>query len=151
MKRLIACTLALILAGPVISNAQTDDQYRQNSQYQNVEDGQFLKLVSYILNPVGMALEWGLMRPLHNLATKSSVAPLLSGDSGPSFFSENNNASKVPPGTFAPTTINPTNNLEASNSDQAVVPVAPAGTTPPPAQTSPPSKGPARSGQPVFH
>jgi hypothetical protein len=150
MKRLIVCTLVLILA-PALCRAQTDDRDQQNSQYQDVEDGQFLKLVSYILNPVGMALEWGMMRPLHSLATKSSVAPLLSSDNGPSFFSENNNASQVPPGTFTPRTINPTNNLEASNGNDTTVPGAPAGTTLAPGQTIPSSKPMAPGSQPVLH
>ena len=76
MKRLIVCTLALILAGPAISRAQSDDFDRQNpTQYRDVEDGQVLKFVSYILNPVGMALEWGVARPFHYLSTQTSVAP----------------------------------------------------------------------------
>ena len=151
MKRLIVCTMALILAGGGICRAQTDDRDQQNSQYQDVEDGQFLKLVSYVLNPMGMALEWGLMRPLNSLATKSSVAPLLSGDKGPAFFSDNNNANQVPPGTFAPRTINPTNNMEASTGNDAMAPGAPAGTTPAPGQTIPSSKPIVPSSQPALH
>src|SRR6516165_5151328 len=101
MKRLAVCTLALILAGPAISGAQTEDPNQQNqNQYRDVEDAQALKVVSYILTPVGMVLEWGLLRPLHYLATQTPVAPLLSGDRGSPFFSENNNANQVPPGTF---------------------------------------------------
>jgi hypothetical protein len=41
---------------------------------------QLLKLVSYVLAPIGYALEWTVTRPMHNLATKSSLAPALSGD-----------------------------------------------------------------------
>jgi hypothetical protein len=150
MKRLIVCTLALILAGPAISGAQTNDQDQQNQQYQDVEDAQLLQLVSYILTPVGMGLEWGVMRPLHYLATQTPAAPLLKGDNGPSFFSENNNASLVPPGTFGPYTINPTNNIQASN-NKTQVPVAPAGTTLPPAQSIPPSKPLPSGSQPALH
>jgi len=150
MKRLIVCTLALILAGPVISGAQTDDQDRQNqTQYRDVEDGQVLKLVSYILTPVGMALEWGLMRPLHHLATQTSAAPLLSGDKGSPFFTENNNAALVPPGTFGPSTINSSNNLQASN--ETVAPAAPAGKALAPAQSIPPSKPLLSGSQPALH
>ncbi|MBV8360447.1 MAG: hypothetical protein JO189_21320 [Deltaproteobacteria bacterium] len=150
MKRLIVCTLALILAGPVISGAQTDDQDRQNpSQYRDVEDGQVLKIVSYILTPVGMALEWGLTRPLHYLATQTSAAPLLSGDKGSPFFTENNNANQVPPGTFGPNTINPSNNLQASN--KTIAPVAPAGTTLTPAESIPPSRPLSSGSQPALH
>ena len=150
MKQIIVCTLALILAGPAISGAQTDDQDRQNpTQYRDVEDGQVLKLVSYILTPVGMALEWGLMRPLHYLATQTSAAPLLSGDKGSPFFTENNNANQVPPGTFGPYTINPSNNLQASN--KTLAPVAPTGTTLAPAESIPPSKPLLSGSQPALH
>lgn len=151
MKRLIVCTLALILAGPVISRAQTDDQVRQNpTQYRDVEDAQALKLVSYILTPVGMALEWGLLRPLHYLATQTSAAPLLSGDKGSPFFTENDNASQVPPGTFEPTTINRTNNLQASN-NTIPVPGAPASTAPTPSKSMPESKPLLSGSQPALH
>jgi hypothetical protein len=148
MKRLIIYILALMLTGPVVAHAQqNDDQDRRGpTEYRDVEDGQLLKLVSYILTPVGMALEWGVMRPLHYLATQTSAAPLLSGDKGSPYFTENTNANQVPPGTFAPYTINPTNTLHASNSDTTLVPVAPAGSTLAPAKTIPPSKPPLLSG-----
>ena len=150
MKRLIVCTLALILAGPAISGAQTDEQDRQNPPpYRDVDDAQALKVVSYILTPVGMVLEWGLLRPLHYLATQTPVAPLLSGDKGSPFFSDNNNASQVPPGTFEPDTINPSNNFQASN--KTLVPVAPAGTTLAPAQSITPSKPLLSGSQPALH
>src|SRR5215472_9017280 len=151
MKRLIICTLALILAGPVISGAQTEDQDRQNpTQYRDVEDGQVLKIVSYILTPVGMALEWGLMRPLHYLATQTSAAPLLSGDKGSPFFTENNNANQVPPGTFEPYTINPSNNLQASN-NPTPVPVSPASAATAPSGSIPASKPSLSGSQPALH
>jgi hypothetical protein len=150
MKRLFVCALALVLTGPVVCHAQSDDFDRQNpTQYRDVEDGQVLKVVSYILNPVGMALEWGVARPLHYLSTQSSAAPLLSGDKGPSFFTENNNASQVPPGTFGPPNVNLSNNLQAS-SNEAGVPVAPAGQTLAPAQSVPPSKPLLSGGQPAL-
>jgi hypothetical protein len=161
MKRLVACTLALVLAGPVICRAQAgpatpraqnDDSDRQNpTEYRDLEDGQVLKLVSYILMPVGMALEWGLMRPLHHLATQTSAAPLLSGDNTPSFFNENKNANKVPPGTFGPYTINPTNNLHASNNSATLVPVPPPRTKLPPSESIPPSQPVVPESQPALH
>jgi hypothetical protein len=150
MKRLIVCALALILAGPAISGAQTDDQDQQKpTPYRDVEDGQTLKLVSYILSPVGMVLEWGLMRPLHYLSTQTAVAPLLSGDKGSPFFTENNNVNHVPPGTFGQFTYNPTNNLQASN--KTLAPVAPASATLAPSQSIPPSKPLLSGSQPALH
>ena len=151
MKRLIICTLALALAVPLICRAQTDDQDQQNpTQYRDVEDGQLLKLASYFLTPVGMALEWGVMRPLHYLATQTSAAPVLSGDKGQAFFTENSNANHVPPGTFAPSKINPTNDLQASN-NSTLVPVLPGGTTPPAVQSIPASKPMLSGSQPALH
>ena len=37
-------------------------------------------MVSYFIAPIGYALEWGVTRPLHYLATKTSLAPMMSGD-----------------------------------------------------------------------
>lgn len=150
MKRLIVCTLALILVGPVIAGAQTDDFEQPNpKQYRDVEDGQVLKGVSYVLTPVGMLLEWGVARPLHYLARHTFMAPVLSGDKGSPFFSENNNAALVPPGTFEPQAINGTNNLEASN-NKPLTPVASASATAPHAQSMPPTSTIAGS-QPALH
>jgi hypothetical protein len=150
MKRLIICFLILILAGPAITHAQSGDQEQQNPPpYRDVEDGQVLKLVAYILTPVGMALEWGVMRPLHYLSTQTSAAPLLSGDKGTPFFTENNNAKQVPPGTFASPAVNLTNNLQAS-SNRVVIPSAPLGSGPTPAETIPPTKPLTTGTQPAL-
>jgi hypothetical protein len=101
------------MSWPAISHAQYDDEDLQHpNQYNDVEDGQLLKLFSYVLNPVGMGLEWGVARPLHYLATQTPLAPVLSGDTQPTFFGQNNNASYLPPGTFGPYTIDPTNRME---------------------------------------
>ena len=54
---------------------------KQNpNEYTDTEDGQLLKVFSYVIAPIGYALEWGVTRPLHYLATKTSLAPALSGD-----------------------------------------------------------------------
>jgi hypothetical protein len=150
MKRLVVCLLVLFLAGPAISHAQTDDQDQQNPpQYRDVEDGQVLKLVAYILTPVGMALEWGVMRPLHYLSTQTNAAPILSGDKGTPFFTENNNAKQVPPGTFASPVVNLTNNLQASN-NRIPIPYPSPGAGPTPAETIPPTTPPASRSQPAL-
>ncbi|HKV53093.1 MAG TPA: hypothetical protein VJN94_00495 [Candidatus Binataceae bacterium] len=148
MKRVTLALVVVMLLWPAISRAQYMDQDEQNpTQYRDVDDGQLLKVVSYALTPVGMALEWGLTRPLHYLATQTAVAPLLSGDNGSSLFNQNDNASQVPPGTFGPYTINPTNS-EVANS-QVVTPVPVRRIPLPPAETIPPSP-PTQAGQPAF-
>src|SRR5260370_32760571 len=107
MRRAVIGLMAVVMLNwPVLAHAQYGNEDRQDPQrYNDVADGQALKVVSYILTPFGMALEWGLTRPLHSLATNSSVAPLLSGDTEPSYFGQNNNADQLPPGTFGPYTI----------------------------------------------
>jgi hypothetical protein len=150
MKRVIVCVLALLLSWPVVSRAQVDDQDQQKTQYSDIEDGQLLKIVSYILTPVGMALEWGVTRPLHHAATQTPAKPLLSGDTEASFFNQNNNASQVPPGTFEPSPINPTNDYQVSSSE-ASVPLTTVASRLAPAQSIPPSKPLIQNSQPAVH
>jgi hypothetical protein len=149
MKWLIACTLAVVLAGPTMSFAQTDDlQPADPNQYRDVEDAQTLKGLAYLLTPLGMALEWGVARPLHYLATQTSMGPLLSGDKESVFFTENDNADQLPPGTFGPYKINPTNSLQVSN--EAPTAVSPLSRTAPPTSI-PPSKAVTSGTQPALH
>ena len=66
-------SMALAQQGPY------NDKQNPN-EYTDTEDGQLLKVVSYFIAPIGYALEWGVTRPLHYLATKTSLAPMMSGD-----------------------------------------------------------------------
>lgn len=152
MKRLLVFALAVILAGPAISRAQNEDIDEPNNttHYRDVDDGHPLKFVSYILTPFGMALEWGVMRPLHYLATQTGAAPLLSGDKGSPFFTKNDNASQVPPGTFKPPVINPTNNIQPSNTKSPGPSVAVRERLAP-AESPPPSKPLNSENQPALH
>jgi len=83
MRRLILwMSFALAIAMPAGALAQQgpyNDKQNPN-EYTDTEDGQLLKVVSYFLAPIGYALEWGVTRPLHDLATKSALAPAMSGD-----------------------------------------------------------------------
>jgi hypothetical protein len=83
MRRLaLSMVLSLAIAMPVMAFAQQGPYGdKQNpTEYTDTEDGQLLKVVSYMLAPLGYALEWGVTRPLHYLATQTSLAPALSGD-----------------------------------------------------------------------
>jgi hypothetical protein len=104
MKLIVTALLAaLILLSPTVSRAQYDNEDRQASHdYVDIEDGQLLKFLSYFLTPPAKALEWGLTRPLHYAATDTLLAPVLSGETEPSFFGQRNNATLLPPETFAP-------------------------------------------------
>jgi hypothetical protein len=66
-------------AGALAQQGPYNDKQNPN-EYTDTEDGQLLKVVSYFLAPIGYALEWGVTRPLHDLATKSALAPAMSGD-----------------------------------------------------------------------
>ena len=83
MRRLMPCmVLALAIAMPAMVFAQQGPYGdKQNpTEYTDTEDGQVLKVVSYFLAPIGYALEWGVTRPLHYLATQTRLAPAMSGD-----------------------------------------------------------------------
>ncbi|MGH7914635.1 MAG: hypothetical protein ACREPW_08300 [Candidatus Binataceae bacterium] len=74
--------LALAIGMPAMALAQQGPYNdKQNPQeYTNVEDGQLLKVISYFIAPIGYALEWTVTRPLHYLATRTALAPAMSGD-----------------------------------------------------------------------
>lgn len=111
MKRIaIGLAAIAILATPILSHAQ---QYGQGDldmeydiqgppPYNDVEDGQLLKLLSYALMPIGYTLEHCVTRPLNDLATNSPAAPILSGDTEIKYFGEASNANLLPPDTFRP-------------------------------------------------
>lgn len=144
--RRFALSIALIaaLAMPVSAFAQGPYNDKQNpNEYTNTEDGQPLKFFSYFLAPVGYALEWGVMRPLHYLATKTPLAPALSGDTE---YSEMYN----PGPTVEPLQPLPPANIPAPSAPQAQAP-------PPPGSAVMPAMpqthvAPAPSGsQPALH
>ncbi len=114
--KLLALFMIAALAHPAISHAQyvDDTDTRNPYEYRDVDDGQLLKLFSYVLTPIGMGLEWSLMRPLHYAATQTATAPLLSGDKDVYEFGENNNSDLTPPGTFDPAPMNLSNSFVPS-------------------------------------
>jgi len=79
MKRvtILLAVAALLAVAPRLARAQFSDMDRQNPKEYNDNDSQPLNLVSYLLRPVGYALEWGVARPLHYLATDSPLAPVM--------------------------------------------------------------------------
>jgi hypothetical protein len=126
VKRLaILLTLIGALAVPALTRAQWSDDSQQDRlnpyEYQDVDDGQLLKLGSYVLTPIGMGLEWGLMRPLNYLATQTPLAPVLSGDKDHYQFGQNDNANLVPPETFAAPPVNFSNTFVPAPPEHTVV------------------------------
>ncbi|MGH7001144.1 MAG: hypothetical protein ACREEA_06525 [Stellaceae bacterium] len=146
MKNAILWLFAvLLLALPARARAQYSDSDRLDpDEYRDVDNGQFLQFGAYVLTPIGMGLEWGMMRPLHHLATRTAIAPLLSGDKEHIQFGQNHNADLAPPGTFRPAPMNLTNQFVPAPPE-----TGPLTTTIAP---SPPELGPSLPrGQAVLH
>ena len=81
MSRIIICiALAMALAAPALAQQGPYGDKQNPYEYTDTEDGQPLKIVSYFLAPIGYALEWTVSRPLHYLATRTALAPAMSGD-----------------------------------------------------------------------
>jgi hypothetical protein len=72
--------LAVAMPGMVFAQQGPYNDKQNPDEYTDAEDGQPIKIVSYFIAPVGYALEWAVARPLHYLATKTSLAPIMSGD-----------------------------------------------------------------------
>jgi hypothetical protein len=72
--------LAVAMPGMVFAQQGPYNDKQNPDEYTDAEDGQPIKIVSYFIAPVGYALEWAVARPLHYLATKTSLAPAMSGD-----------------------------------------------------------------------
>jgi len=148
-----------MLAVPILCYAQTwgDMEYDAAGPvpYNDVEDGQLLKLASYALMPIGYSLEWTIFRPMHQLATNTAAAPVLSGDTDIRYFGESSNANLLPPDTFKPFQM-PANPTQMDTG--AEPPVTPAvtamGSALPPVgsyQSARPAPAYGPSGQAVIH
>jgi hypothetical protein len=88
MKRAaIIIGAALILCLPRFASAQNFDNDEQHPQDYSDEDSQPLAIASYVLFPIGWAVEWGITRPLKWGATKGPLAFMYKGidrdDDGP--------------------------------------------------------------------
>ncbi len=126
MKRITVALIAtLLVTCPVIARAQqwggsfAGEDQRNPYEYRDVDDSQLLRLAAYALTPAGMLLEWGVTRPVHYVATRTPLAPVLSGDKDVYYFGQNNNADIVPAGTFAPAPVNLSNSFEPSGPERS--------------------------------
>jgi hypothetical protein len=81
MWRAIIClTAALIVGVPNLAAAQYSDTDRQNPAAYTDEDSQPLRILAYLVAPIGFILEWGVARPIHYVATETFLAPIFNGD-----------------------------------------------------------------------
>jgi hypothetical protein len=151
MKRFVFIALVFglgLAAKPAWSVGQYGDEPQDPYEYTQEEDEHPLKFASYFLMPVGYALDWAIMRPLHYLATQTSLAPAL----------DSNQYTKGSPLNLPPEKLGP---LPPDYSMTAQAPVAEARPAQPPAttlgaassttklQAAPPP--PSAQPQPVLH
>ena len=143
---MLCMVVALAMAMPAMAFAQQGPYNdKQNpTEYTNAEDGQLLKVVSYFIAPIGYALEWGVTRPLHYLATQTALAPMMSGDTENSeMYNPGPTAEPIEP-------LAPANTASASESSapQTYIQRTPVGPVVVPPALAPLTSPPA---QPVLH
>lgn len=151
-RALLSVLAALLIALPALARAQYQQEDRRDRTEYTQEDSHPLKLISYVLAPIGFVLDWAVGRPLHYLTTGSPLAPVFNG--GPE-----TDENAPPPIAELPPIIRPrsspaTSKPEESLREEQIPPAAQA--APPPAQAAPPSATqppavPAPGGQPVLH
>lgn len=139
--------LAMALPAGVFAQQGPYNDKQNPNEYTDTEDGQLLKVVSYFIAPIGYALEWGVTRPLHYLATKTALAPAMSGDTEYSqMYNPGANVAPIEP--VVPANTASTAPAGESSAPQTYIertPVGPVAVPPPLAPlTSPPA-------QPALH
>jgi hypothetical protein len=76
--------LAMVLIWPLAARAQQAQPQQQTwtlhdpNEYTQ-EDSHPVRAIASLLSPIGWALEWGVARPWHYVATQTPLAPLLNG------------------------------------------------------------------------
>lgn len=89
----ILVLLAAALTCPPLLHAQQQDpnkdgwQLHDPNEYQQ-EDSHPVRAIASLLSPIGWALEWGLARPWHYVATNTFLAPVLNGGEQDDTWSE---------------------------------------------------------------
>ncbi len=69
---LVVCLLPLVLAGlPAFASSDIDDEYDPT------ETGNPLRIVAYVLHPVGVILDTLIFRPAHWLGSKEPIKTLV--------------------------------------------------------------------------
>jgi len=138
---MLCMILVLAIAMPAMAFAQQGPYNdKQNpGEYTDTEDGQLLKVVAYLIAPLGYALEWTVTRPLHYLATKTPLAPAMSGDTEYSeMYNPGPNAMPIEPvppvDTASGGSSGPQTYIERTPVGPVVVPPVLAPLTSPPAQ-----------------
>jgi hypothetical protein len=81
--RRVVCVLIVssIILIPALSRADEMNESRTPNEYTQ-EESHPLRIVSYIVTPVGFILEWTVARPLHYIASETFLAPALDSEYG---------------------------------------------------------------------
>lgn len=81
----LVALLGAVLAWPLASQAQQQPQdpnagwqLHDPNEYRQ-EDSHPVRAIASLLSPIGWALEWGVARPWHYVATNTFLAPVLNG------------------------------------------------------------------------
>ncbi len=85
-RAIIGLSAALILGVPNLARAQYSDTDNQNPKEYTDEDSNPLRMLAYLVSPIGFALEWGIARPMHYIATDTFLAPVFNSDTRPPEF-----------------------------------------------------------------
>lgn len=145
MRRTILCVLAALwIALPALARADSQEERGDRSGYTQ-EDSHPLKVLSYIVAPIGFVVEWTVMRPLHYLATDTPLAPVFNGE-------RESDENAPPPIAELPPIIEPMTAPAAvapggSLHEEQLPPAAPA--VAPPARRPPAEPAPGE--QPILH
>lgn len=75
-RALICVCAALIIGAPNFAHAQYADSDKQNPKEYRDEDSHPVRMIAYILSPIGFMLEWTVARPAHYIATDTFLAPV---------------------------------------------------------------------------
>ena len=149
MRFAIIAALAVMLAAPPFARAGDEDS--QDPKAYTQEDSHPLKIVSYLLAPVGFLLEWTVARPLHHLATDSAAAPIFGEDAEDRINTPPAPLAEIPPQSDFTRESRSSSERPAREITIAPPPAlanAPAFSTSQPAPAAAPS---AAIGQPVLH
>lgn len=92
--------LAMVLAWPVSARCQQQSWSLHDPNDYTQEDSHPVRAIASLLSPIGFALEWGIARPWHYVATQTPLAPVLNGgqeeDSWDAYYGNSGSIAEAP-------------------------------------------------------
>ena len=74
-RKVVASLACLVLVGGLLTALPSGA--RAHTYQSNSADAHVLRLVAYVLHPVGVLLEWGITRPVHWVASQDQLDIIL--------------------------------------------------------------------------